>query len=198
MTIQRLTNEACALLFTEAHTANAWKNKEVSNDLLKEVYNLMKLAPTEANTCPLRVIFVQSKSAKEKLKPCLSTGNIEKAMSAPVTAIFAQDMMFYEHMPRLFPHNPAARSWYEGDDAAIRHAAFLNSSLQAGYFMLAARGLGLDCGPMGGFDAEKLDAAFFPEGRYKSNFLCNLGYADPAGTKPRAPRLDFEEVCDIL
>jgi 3-hydroxypropanoate dehydrogenase len=163
------------------------------------IWNLARLGPTAANSQPLRVLFVRSEAAKAKLKPCLAPGNVEKTMQASVTALFAADLAFYDHLPRLFPHTDA-RSWFAGEaqkDAA-RETATRNSTLQAGYFMLAARALGLDCGPMSGFDATQINATFFPDGRHEINFICNLGHGDPQTLHPRHPRLEFEEACRII
>jgi 3-hydroxypropanoate dehydrogenase len=193
-----LSDSGLDLLFREAHTHNAWQDKPVSNVLLQAIYDLAKMAPTSANCSPLRVLFVTSREAKEKLKPALSAGNRDKTMAAPATAILAYDLAFYEHLARLFPHNAEARSWFAGKPKHIRQTAFRNGSLQGAYFILAARALGLDCGPMSGFDNDRVDQAFFPDGEARSNFLCNLGYGDPAGVRPRGPRFDFDEVCQIL
>lgn len=185
------------LLFTQARTHNAWTDKPVDPGLLHRLYDLLKWAPTSANCSPLRVLFLTSTEAKERLRPALSQGNLAKTMSAPVVAILAYDNLFYDHLPRLFPHTDA-RSWFTGDPATAAATAFRNGTLQAGYFILAARALGLDCGPMSGFDAAKVNATFFPDGRYQVNFLCNLGYGDPAGLHPRSPRFDFQDACEIL
>ncbi len=191
-----LTEQGFDLLFRTARTANAWKNQPVSDDLLKKIYDLMKMGPTGANSCPLRIVFVKTPDAKARLKPALAAGNVDKTMAAPVTAIFARDMQFYDHLPVLFPHTDA-RSWFAGNPAAIEGASSLNASLQAAYFIVAARALGLDCGPMSGFDQQKVNEAFFADGRFKSMFLCNLGYGDAAGLHPRNPRLSFDETCRI-
>ncbi|GGH33782.1 putative NADH dehydrogenase/NAD(P)H nitroreductase [Alsobacter metallidurans] len=192
-----LTDAALRQLFLDARTFNAFLDKPVSDDLLRQVADLMKMGPTAANSGPARIVFVKSAAAKQKLAPALSEGNRDKTLAAPVTAIVAYDLEFYVHMSKLFPHNPTARSWFEGKPAAIEATGFRNSSLQGAYLMLAARALGLDCGPMSGFDNAALDAAFFPDGKVKSNFICNLGYGDPASLFPRSPRLDFEEFCTI-
>ena len=155
------------------------------------------MAPTSANSSPARIVFLRSPAAKERLRPALSTGNLAKTMKAPVTAIIAYDMAFYELLPRLFPQDDA-RSWFAGKDETIRLTAFRNGSLQGAYFILAARALGLDCGPMSGFDNAKVDAEFFPDGRVRSNFLINLGRGDGKALRPRNPRLDFAEACTIL
>ncbi|MGE0754824.1 MAG: malonic semialdehyde reductase [Alphaproteobacteria bacterium] len=185
------------LIFNDARTHSHWQDKPVADKLLQQVYDLAKMAPTSANTQPLRVVFVKSKEAKEKLKPCLDAGNVDKTMSAPATAILAYDTRFYEHMGKLFPHAKDARSWFEGNDGLIQETAFRNSSLQGAYFIIAARALGLDCGPMSGFDKGKVDAAFFGGTGYKSNFLCNLGYGDPGKLFGRSPRFEFSEACKI-
>jgi 3-hydroxypropanoate dehydrogenase len=187
---------ALDLLFLEAHTQRQWIDRAVPDALLRQAYELARMAPTSANCQPLRIHFIRSAAAKEKLKPALSEGNVEQTMSAPVTAIFAADHEFYEFLPKLYPQADA-RSWFTGSEKAAREAAQLNATLQAGYFILAARGLGLDCGPMGGFDRAKVNAAFFADSAWKALFLCNLGYGDPAGYRPRNPRLDFTEACRI-
>ena len=192
-----LTDAALKQLFTDARTHNAWRDQAVDDALLQQLYDLVKWGPTAANTCPLRIVFVKSKAAKEKLRPCLSAGNVDKTMAAPVTAILAWDNAFYEQLPKLFPNNLDARNWYAGKEKAIYENAFRGSTLQGGYFILAARALGLDCGPMGGFNADKINAAFFEGSDWKVNFLCNLGYGDPSGVFPRNPRLDFAEACRI-
>lgn len=183
-------------LFREARTHNGWHNKPVSDELLQQLYDLMKMGPTSANCCPARLVFVKSDAAKARLKPCLDEGNVNKSMTAPVVAIIGMDLEFYEHLPKLFPHTDA-KSWYVGKPAKIQETAFRNSSLQGAYFILAARALGLDCGPMSGFDAAKLDAEFFPDGKIKSNFICAIGYGDESKLYPRGPRLDFAEACRI-
>lgn len=188
--------DAVAQIFTEARTHSAWQDKPVSDDLLKKVYDTAKFGPTSANCSPLRIVFVKTPEAKALLKPTLAPGNVDKTMAAPVTAILAFDTQFYEHMPMLFPHTDA-KAWFVGNDKLIADTAFRNSSLQAAYFMLAARAHGLDCGPMSGFEPEKLNAAFFPDGRFKANFICNLGYGDASKLHPRGPRFKFEDVCKI-
>ncbi|HVJ34343.1 MAG TPA: malonic semialdehyde reductase [Terriglobia bacterium] len=194
---QKLDQLAFDQLFLEAHTQRHWVDRAVPDDLLREAYELARLAPTSANCQPLRIDFVRSAAAKEKLRPCLSENNQRQTMSAPATAIFAADFEFYEFLPRLYPQADA-KSWFTGSAEAIRNTAELNAALQAGYFILAARSLGLDCGPMGGFDRAKTDQAFFAGTKWKSLFLCNLGYGDPAGFRPRNPRLDFAEACRIV
>ncbi len=184
-------------LFTEARTHNAWLDKPVPEALLHQLYDLMKWGPTSANCSPARIVFVQSPAAKARLAPCMSEGNRAKTLQAPVTAILGMDMAFYDQLPALFPHNPEARSWFAGKPDVIATTALRNASLQGGYFILAARALGLDCGPMSGFDADAVNAAFFAGSDVKANFLCNLGYGDPAGLFPRSPRLRFEQACRI-
>jgi 3-hydroxypropanoate dehydrogenase len=191
-------NKTLDLLFRNAHTHNVFTDRPVSDETLREIHQLMKWAPTSANSQPMRVVFVRSAAAKEKLAPALSDANREKTLKAPVTAILAYDTRFYEHLPRTF-HNPDAINWFRGDEkkAVAETTAFRNGTLQGGYFIIAARAAGLDCGPMSGFDNAKLDAAFFPDGRFKSNFLVNLGYGDASTLFPRNPRLTFEEQCQI-
>jgi 3-hydroxypropanoate dehydrogenase len=175
---------------------------ESTDAQLAQVYDLLKMAPTSANCQPGRFVFLRSAAARERLRPALLPGNVDKTMSAPVVVIVAHDTLFHEHLPRLLPHNPAAKGWFEGDsEAAVRareQSAFRNGTLQGAYFMLAARAVGLDCGPMSGFDNAQVDQAFFPDGRFRSNFLCNLGRADPAKTFARNPRFAFEDVCQVL
>lgn len=192
-----LSQEALDTLFLEARTYNAWQDKEVSDELLHKLHDLVKMGPTSANCCPMRVIFVKSDEAKEKLKPCLSEGNLEKTMSAPVCAIIGMDMEFYEKLPKLFPHTDA-KSWFLGKEKFIESTAFRNSSLQGGYFILAARALGLDCGPMSGFNQKMVNETFFEGTSIKANFLCNLGYGTEENLFPRSPRLDFDEANKIL
>lgn len=185
-------------LFDEARTHNAWQNRPVSDELLHKIYNSMRMGPTSANCSPARIVFVKSAAAKEKLKPAVSGGNLAKTMAAPVTAIIAYDMQFYDQLGKLFPHEPTARSWFDKDEQTAFMAAFRNGTLQGAYLMLAARAFGLDCGPMSGFDNALVDQVFFAGTAIKSNFLCNLGYGDPAGLFPRHPRLSFDEACSIL
>ncbi len=192
-----LPDDGLDLIFREARTQNAWTDRPVGEVLLEAVYDLAKWGPTSANCSPMRVVFVVGKEAKERLRPCLIPGNVDKTMAAPATAIVAYDTRFYEHLPMLFPHTDA-KSWFEGNDALIEETAFRNSSLQGAYLIIAARALGLDCGPMSGFDAAKLNAEFFPDGRFKSNFLCNIGHGDSQGLFPRSPRFTFDDVCKIL
>lgn len=193
-----LDQEGRALLFTAARTHKAWQERAVSEETLRELYDLLRWGPTSMNTCPARFVFITGGEAKEKLRPALAEGNVEKTMTAPVTAIVAYDLRFFEALGKLVPHNPeAGKRWADKPEAAESFAV-MNGTLQGAYFMLAARAVGLDCGPMAGFSKAKVDEAFFPEGRWKSNFLCNLGYGDARELHPRAPRLDFDEACEIL
>ena len=185
-----------AQLFTDARTQNGYLPTPVADDTLRQLYDLLKWGPTAANSCPARFQFVRSAEAKARLLGCVSAGNVAKITEAPVTVIVGMDLEFHEQLPRLFPHADA-RSWFAGKPQAIHDSAFRNSSLQGGYLILAARALGLDCGPMSGFDADKLNAAFFADGRFKANFLVNLGYGDPAKLFPRNPRLAFDQACTL-
>lgn len=191
-----LHDDALDQIFREARTFNAWLEESVSDELLQQVYDLAKMGPTSANCCPMRIAFVKSPEAKEKLKPCLDEGNVEKTMAAPVTAIIAQDMTFYDELPKLYPHADA-RSWFVGKDGYIAETAFRNSSLQGAYFIIAARAMGLDCGPMSGFNKSKTDETFFSGTPIRSNFLINLGYGNQAKLYPRSPRLGFDDACKI-
>jgi 3-hydroxypropanoate dehydrogenase len=195
-----LDDKALDTIFRAARTHNVWLDRPVTDAQLRALYDILKWGPTSANCQPMRVVFVRSKEAKDKLAPALGPNNVEKTMKAPVTAIIAHDSRFYEHLPRMFAHNQTARSWFEGPDkkAVAEATAFRNGTLQGAYFIIAARALGLDCGPMSGFDSAKVDAAFFPDGRYRSNFLVNVGYGDPAKVMPRNPRFDFDEACRIV
>lgn len=183
-------------LFLEARTHNAWQPREVPDELLHRLYELFRMGPTAVNSCPARVVFVKSKAAKELLLPTLMEGNRAKTMAAPVTAIIGHDLNFHEKLGKLFPHQPDAVNWFQ-DEAGRELSAFRNGTLQGAYLMIAARALGLDCGPMSGFDNAALDQAFFAGTSIRSNFICNLGYGDPAGVFPRGPRLDFDEACRI-
>ena len=201
-----LSNDALDVLVRKARTHNAWLDKPVSDGLLRELYDLMKHGPTSANSNPARIIFLRTAESKQRLLPALSPGNVEKTKQAPVTAIIGYDLKFYEQTPKLFPHNPAMRDMFANNSKLAEITAFRNGSLQGGYFILAARSLGLDCGPMSGFDTAKVDAEFFSAGAgnpaafvdVKSNFLCNLGYGDASKLLPRNPRLAFEDACRLL
>jgi 3-hydroxypropanoate dehydrogenase len=192
-----LDSAALDQLFDKARTNNKWLPREVPDELLAQIFDHMKWAPTSANCSPVRIVFVKSKEAKDRLKPHLSAGNVAKTMAAPATAILAYDLKFYEYLPRLYP--PAdAKSWFVGKKEHADTTAFRNGTLQGGYFILAARALGLDCGPMSGFSNAGVDAEFFAGTDIRSNFLCNLGYGDPAGVYPRSPRFNFDEIARIL
>jgi len=186
-------------LFREARSQNGWTNQPVSDEKLRELYDLMKWGPTSVNCSPARLVFVRTAEAKAKLKEALSPGNLDKAMSAPVVAIVGYDTHFYELLPKLFPHNAGVKAWFEGEakTAFAETTAFRNSSMQGGYLIAAARTVGLDCGPMSGFDNAKLDAAFFAGTTVKSNFICGLGYGDRSKLFARSPRLAFEEACSL-
>ena len=192
-----LADSALDTLFLTARTHNRFLDRAVPEALLRQAWDLARMGPTAANCQPMRVVFVQGSEAKERLKPALAAGNLEKTMAAPVTAIVAQDMEFHEKLPTLFPHADA-RSWYVGNDALIAETATRNATLQGAYLILALRSLGLDCGPMSGFDPATVDAAFFAGTPVKSNFLINIGYGDAAALYPRGPRLDFDDACRIL
>ena len=195
---QIIDDRAMDQLFREARTHSHWKPGEINDVTLKALFDLLKMAPTSANSSPARFVFVKSKEAKEKLNPHMDEGNAAKTMAAPVTAIIAMDMKFYEHMGKLFPHAPDARGWFEGKPEAIKSTAFRNSSLQGAYLIMAARSLGLDCGPMSGFNAQGVKDAFFPGEDVEVNFLCNLGYGDDSKLFPRSPRFGFDEACKIV
>jgi 3-hydroxypropanoate dehydrogenase len=207
-----VTDTCLDQVFRNARTHSAWLDRPVSDDTLRQIYELVKWGPTSANTNPGRFIFLRSREAKERLRPALAPGNVDKTMQAPVTVIIAYDLLFYDKLPKLFPHAPTMRELFARNPQLVESTAMRNSSLQAGYFILAARALGLDCGPMSGFDHAKVDEAFFstgrdcvgcdeeffPEGHVRSNLLCNLGYGDPAKLHPRNPRPDFDEACVLL
>ena len=207
-----LPDEALKQIFREARTHNAWLDKPVTEDLLRRLYDLMKWGPTSANGSPARFVFLRSRESRERLRPILAPGNIEKTMTAPVTVIVAYDLLFYEKLPKLFPHNPELRKLFAENPQLVEVTAKSNSSLQGAYLMIAARALGLDCGPMSGFDNARLDEEFFgagrecegceqeffPAGHVKSNFLCNLGYGDESKLFERGPRLSLNEACTLL
>ena len=192
-----VSEQALNRLFLEARTHSAWLAKPVSIELLRRAYELARLAPTSANSSPARFVFLTTASAKERLRPALAPMNVEKTITAPVTVIIAWDSEFYENLPKLFPHADM-RSYFVGNQSLIHETAFRNSSLQAAYFILAIRSLGLDCGPMSGFDADELNAEFFANGKWKVNLLCNVGYGDYSKLYPRNPRLEFEEAAIVL
>jgi 3-hydroxypropanoate dehydrogenase len=194
---RRVEGEALNALFLEARTHTAWQPRPVVEGLLREAYELARMGPTSANGSPARFVFLTSEAAKERLVPALMPGNVDKTRSAPVTVIIAQDMEFYEQLPKLSPAFDA-KSWFVGNPGLVADTAARNSSLQGAYFIMAARAVGLDCGPMSGFDPDKVNAEFFPDGKWRANFLCNLGFGDAEKVFPRAPRLEFEEACRIL
>ena len=208
----KLSEEGLDLLFREVRTHTAWLDQPVSETTLHQLYDLMKWGPTSVNCCPARILFLRTREAKERLRPALAPGNVDKTMSAPVTAIIGYDGRFYEQLPKLFPHTDA-RSWFVETPELAEVTARRNSSLQGAYFMMAARALGLDCGPLSGFDQARVDHEFFPrpvgsadnfvqeyfpDSHIKTNFLCNIGYGDLTKLHPRSPRLDFDEACKLL
>ena len=207
-----IADRAQDVLFRAARSHSAWLPRPVADETLRQVYDLMKWGPTSANTMPARFVFLRSAQSKQRLRPALAAGNVEKTMSAPVTVIIAYDLKFYDKLPKLFPHNPGMRNLFADNPDLVTMTARRNSSLQGAFFIVAARALGLDCGPMSGFDNAKVDEAFFgvgrecegcdqeffPEGHVRSNFLCNVGYGDPSKLPPRNPRLAFEEACSLL
>jgi nitroreductase len=197
MSTHAINDEALDIIFRNARTQNKWLDKPVSNAMLMAIYDLMRWGPTSANNSPARILFLTTQEAKERIKPHLSEGNRAKTMSAPVTAIIGYDVDFPDHLPRLFPHNQDAKNWFK--DPVLREAtAFRNGTLQGAYFIIAARAVGLDCGPMSGFNNAGVDTEFFAGTNIKSNFICSLGYGDPSGLFPRSPRLAFDEACKIL
>ena len=185
-------------LFNNARSHNKWTDREVSDETLRQLYDLVKFGPTSANSSPARFVFLRGKEAKDKLAPALSSGNLEKTLAAPVVAIVAYDPRFYDQLPRLFPHNLDAKSWFTSNEGLAATTAFRNATLQGAYLIIAARALGLDAGPMSGFDNAKVDEAFLSDRGWRSNFLVNLGYGDPAGLFDRSPRLAFDEACVLL
>lgn len=192
-----LSQEGLDLLFNSARTHNEWHDKPISEDTLKRVFDLTKMAPTSANCSPLRILFITSSANKEKLRPCLMEANVHKTMTAPVTAILATDYLFYDHLPTLFPHADA-KSWFVGNQSLIDSTAFRNATLQIGYFILAARACGLDCGPLSGFNNDQVDDLFFKDTSFKSNIVCNLGYGVAEKLYPRSPRFEFSQTCQII
>jgi 3-hydroxypropanoate dehydrogenase len=210
--MKQLDTSALETLFTEARTYAFWRPDPVSDSTLHELYDLLKWAPTSANASPARFVFIRTKEAKERLRPALTPFNVDKTMSAPVTVIVAYDLKFYEQLPKLLPQNAGMAKLFQGSPELVESTARRNSSLQGAYMILAARALGLDCGPMSGFDTTKVDEEFFaagqpcfgceqeffPEGHVRTNFLCNLGYGNPEKLFPRLPRLSFSEACSLL
>lgn len=197
MTTENVLNDtALNVLFREARSFSYWQDKPVSDAQLQAVYELTKMGPTAANSCPARFVFVKSAEAKGRLAPCLNEGNVRKSMEAPVVVIIAMDMEFYEKLPYLFSHTDA-KSWYEGKPDKIADNAYRSSTLQGAYLMMAARSLGLDCGPMTGFNRDKLNETFFPDRKWQVNFICALGYGNREKLYPRHPRLSFDEAARI-
>ncbi|MES2104584.1 MAG: malonic semialdehyde reductase [Pseudomonadota bacterium] len=196
--LKTLTEDSLDLLFRRARSHNGWLDRPVDDDLLMQVYDLMKMGPTSVNSSPVRLLFLRSDEAKQRLRPALSAGNIDKVMTAPVVAIIAHDLAFHEKLPQLFPHNPGVASLFAANADLAEVTAFRNGSLQGAYFMLAARALGLDCGPVSGFDAVAVNREFFAGGKLKVNFLCNVGFGDYSKIFPRSPRLDFAQACSLL
>jgi len=192
-----INDEALDIIFRTARTRNGWEDRPVSAALMQAVYELAKWGATSANCSPARFVFVASDEGKARLKPHLAEGNLAKTMAAPCCVIIGHDLGFYEKLPELFPHTDA-KSWFEGNDALIKTTAFRNGTLQGAYFMIAARALGLDCGPMSGFENDGVDKEFFAGAKVKSNFLCNIGYGTDEDMFPRAPRLSFDEACEIV
>lgn len=192
-----LDDKALDLLFRNARTQNGWLPKPVTDAQIRAIYEIVRMGPTSANSQPARFVFIRTKEGKEKLRPALSEGNTAKTMEAPVTAIVAYDTEFFEHLPRTFPHNPEAITWFKGTPAAAP-TAFRNGTLQGAYLIIAARALGLDIGAMSGFNNAVVDETFFPDGRFKSNFLCSIGYGDPSKVFDRSPRLSFEDSCTLM
>jgi 3-hydroxypropanoate dehydrogenase len=209
---EQIADAAMDMLFREARTYSAWHDRPVTDQTLRDMYDLLKWAPTSANAAPARFAFLRTKEAKERLRPALAPLNVEKTMRAPVTVIVAYDLKFYDQLPKLFPHSPGMKQLFERNPELVEATAKRNSTLQGAYLIMAARALGLDCGPMSGFDPAKVDEEFFaagkpcfgcdqeffPEGHVKTNFLCNLGYGDPSKLFPRLPRLTFNEACSLL
>lgn len=193
-----LDDRALDIVFRNARTHNEWLDDPVTDDDLRAIFEVMKFGPTTANSSPARFVFLRSRESREKLAPHLSEGNREKTLRAPMCAIVAYDLEFYERLDRLFPHDRTARSWFAGKDEHIRVTALRNGSLQGAYFIIAARSLGFDCGPMSGFDNDGVDAAFLAGSGWRSNFLCNLGHGDASKLFPRNPRLDFDDACRIV
>lgn len=193
----KISADALKQLFFDARTQNGWLDKPVSDEQLRELYDIAKMGATSMNTQPMRVLFLRTKEAKQRLAPALSPGNLDKTMAAPVTAIVARDMQFYEYMPEIW-HNPTARDTFANNAPMAQATAVRNATLQGAYLMIAARAIGLDCGPMSGFDIAKVNAEFFPDGRCQTDFLCNIGYGDTSKLMDRQPRHAFERACTLL
>jgi 3-hydroxypropanoate dehydrogenase len=195
---QVLPDNVLDQLFREARSHNGWQQRDVTDAQLEQIYELMKMGPTSLNSCPARIVFIRSQEAKQRLKACLNEGNINKSMTAPVVALIGMDLEFYTKLKKLWPPNAEAANWYIGKPDKIQENAFRNSSLQGAYFIMAVRSLGLDAGPMSGFNFAKMDETFFPDGKIKSNFICAIGYGDEGKLYPRGPRLDFAEACTLV
>lgn len=193
-----LSDKDFDLLFREARSHDKWRDNPVSDVTLRALYDLMRWGPTSANCCPARIVFAKSDDARERLARCVAKMNVTKVRTAPVVAVIGYDTRFYDLLAKLFPHNPKAREWFANDEALAEETAFRNGTLQGAYLIIAARALGLDCGPMSGFDKAAVDREFFPGERIRTNFICAIGNGDPEGLIPRGPRLDFDEVCAIL
>ncbi len=193
-----LSDRDLDLIFRAARTHNDWADTPVTEVQMRAIYDLMRMGPTSANASPARIVFVQSKAAREKLADCVSEGNRPKVLQAPVTAIIAMDTKFYDKLPQLFPHNPSARDWFTSSPALAKETAFRNSTLQGAYFIIAARAVGLNCGPMSGFDKAKVDEAFFAGTSVEANFICAIGHGTETNLYPRSPRLSFEEAASIV
>ena len=193
-----LDDVALDLILRQARTQNGWQPTPVTDGQLRAIYDIMRLGPTSTNSCPARIVFLRTAAAKARLIPALSPTNVDKTKAAPVTAIIGYDTRFFELLPKLFPHRPDMKDNYANNPRLAEATAFRNGTLQGAYFMIAARAAGLDVGGMSGFDNAKVDAEFFPDGRIKSNFLCNVGHGDPAKILPKLPRLDFDEACTLL
>lgn len=195
---QRADDAALDLIFREARTYNAWRNLDAPEALIREAYNLAKMGPTSANCSPARFVWIRTEEAKARYLPCLSEGNRAKAAQAPWNVIIAYDLKFYDKIPQLFPHNPGAREWFAGDEKVAFDTAYRNSALQGAYLMLAARALGLDCGPMSGFDYDRMNQEFFAGTDWRAHWVCSIGYGSEENLFPRSPRLDFDEACQVL
>jgi len=195
---QAVSDSILEQLFLSARSHNGWLDREVSDEQLHRIYDLMKMGPTSLNSCPARIVFIKGESAKQRLKACVNEGNVKKSMTAPVVALIGMDMEFYTKLTKLWPHQQDAASWYIGNPEKTREVAFRNSTLQGAYFIMAVRSLGLDAGPMTGFNFARMDETFFPDGKVRSNFICAVGYGNDENLYPRGPRLDFDEACSIV
>ncbi len=198
MTKQVLPDQYLDQLFRQARSHNGWQDREVTDTQLQQIYDLMKMGPTSLNSCPARLVFIKSQEAKLRLKECVNEGNVTKSMTAPVVALIGMDMEFYTKLNKLWPHQPEAPDWYIGKPEKVKEVVTRNSTLQGAYFIMAVRSMGLDAGPMTGFNFDKMDETFFPDGKIKSNFICAIGYGDDNRLYPRGPRLDFTEACSIV